>query len=258
MKKNKILTVIVPSFNQGKYINNNLKILEQFINIINVIIIDGGSRDETLEILGNYKKFLVIYGVDKNQVNALNIALEYVNTEWVCWQNSDDLYNEKNLENILVNLEVENSDIVIGNLGVVDKDGLFLYEVKVTPPSYAVTKYEQEIPFFNQACFWRTQISKKLIKFDERYQYVFDVDYFWRMLRITNNIKIIDKIIGYLRLHEETKTSNGQIFFKKEKINLFGIKNYYFKIYKIKINKLIYHIKNKNTSYIIKKLIIKR
>ena len=88
------LSIIMPSFNQGRFIEQAIdSVLSQNIPNLSLIVMDGGSTDGTLEILNKYSKYIIFESQpDRGQSHALNKALKYVCHEITGWLNSDDLY----------------------------------------------------------------------------------------------------------------------------------------------------------------------
>jgi glycosyltransferase involved in cell wall biosynthesis len=89
------ISIVIPSFNQGRYIEETLRsILLQGYPELEVIVIDGGSNDETVSILQKYEPFLTYWvsEPDRGQTHAINKGLERATGEIFAYLNSDDLY----------------------------------------------------------------------------------------------------------------------------------------------------------------------
>ena len=88
------ISIIIPSFNQGEYIEETIKsILNQGYSNYEIIIFDGGSKDNTLQILQKYKSYIshLSVGKDKGQSDAIKKGFELAEGEILYWINSDDL-----------------------------------------------------------------------------------------------------------------------------------------------------------------------
>ena len=94
------ISVIVPSYNQGRFVRQTLdSILEQGYPNLELIVMDGGSDDETVDILEEYSPHLShwVSEPDRGQSHAINKGLAVATGSLVGWLNSDDLYLPKSL-----------------------------------------------------------------------------------------------------------------------------------------------------------------
>ena len=94
MTNNYKLSIVTPNLNGGKYLEQTIKsVISQDYKNIEYIIIDGGSSDNSLEIIKKYSKHISYYEIrkDKNMYEAFDMVLE---SKWryFTWLNSDDLY----------------------------------------------------------------------------------------------------------------------------------------------------------------------
>src|SRR5258706_16339794 len=89
------ISIVVPSFNQGRYIEETIRsvIMQGYPNL-EFIIIDGGSDDNTAEIIMKYEKDIAYWGSekDKGQTHAINKGFARATAEILAYLNSDDLY----------------------------------------------------------------------------------------------------------------------------------------------------------------------
>jgi glycosyltransferase involved in cell wall biosynthesis len=89
------ISIIIPTFNQGNFIEETiLSIIDQDFKNFEIIIIDGGSNDGTLDIVKKYESAISFWisEPDTGQSNAINKGLKKVTGEIVTWLNSDDYY----------------------------------------------------------------------------------------------------------------------------------------------------------------------
>jgi glycosyltransferase involved in cell wall biosynthesis len=89
------LSVITPSYNQGKFIERTIRsVLDQGYPNLEYAILDGGSTDETVEIIRRYEDRLAFWASepDEGQTDAINRGIERTSGEIVAYINSDDYY----------------------------------------------------------------------------------------------------------------------------------------------------------------------
>jgi len=93
-----LVSIITPSFNQGKFINETLRsVLMQDYPHIEYIVIDGASTDNSVEVIKQYRQRLAYFvsEKDKGQSDAINKGFSKANGEIIAWINSDDVYTEQ-------------------------------------------------------------------------------------------------------------------------------------------------------------------
>src|SRR5258707_11139569 len=125
------ITVVTPSFNQGRFIEEAIEsVVEQNFSSVEHLIVDGGSNDETLNILKQrseaptWKHVKWVSEPDSGQSAALNKGFRLATGEIIGWLNSDDRYRAGCFEAVAqafaLNPEV---DIVYGDYTVIDETG---------------------------------------------------------------------------------------------------------------------------------------
>jgi glycosyltransferase involved in cell wall biosynthesis len=100
------ISIIIPSFNKGKFIRQTLKsIVDQDYEKVEVIICDGGSSDNSLEIIKEFAKkyyyFSWVSKKDKGQVDAINKGMQKAIGEILTYINADDVYEKNAFEKIV-------------------------------------------------------------------------------------------------------------------------------------------------------------
>ena len=89
------ISVITPSFNQGEFIEQTiLSVISQQYPNLEFIILDGGSTDNTVEIIKNYQPHITYWRTrrDSGQAAAINEGFNLATGSILCWINSDDMY----------------------------------------------------------------------------------------------------------------------------------------------------------------------
>lgn len=113
------LSIIIPTYNASEIIKESLEsILIQTFKNFEIVIIDGGSTDNTLEIINQYANLINIQFLSENDegiYDAMNKGLKIAKGEWVYFLGSDDRLFDKNVLSSIKNHFNENTDIVYGN-----------------------------------------------------------------------------------------------------------------------------------------------
>jgi glycosyltransferase involved in cell wall biosynthesis len=225
------LSVITPSYNQMEYLEKTIdSVLSQNYENLEYIVIDGGSTDGSLNILKKYDKFIThwVSEPDSGQAHAINKGLRVASGDWVGWQNSDDYYSLDCFK--LVNKCIWNAScitdigLIVGNMGLVS-DTELVREMKYVKPTYQ-SLLAQGMVLTNQAAFWKREIHQKIGYLNEELHYAFDYEWFLRVLK-KYNATHINEVLGYLRLHSQTKTSTyDRAYINNEYKEIYKINNY--------------------------------
>jgi len=97
------ISVVIPSFNQGQFLEETiLSVVNQKYPNLEIIIIDGGSKDNSKDIIKKYEYHLTwwVSEKDKGQSDAINKGFARVTGDIVTWLCSDDLYTEGALKRV--------------------------------------------------------------------------------------------------------------------------------------------------------------
>ena len=133
---NKILSVIIPSYNMECYLTHCLEsLLIDEREKLEVFIVNDGSKDSTLDIANKFaslypETYVVIDKPNGNYGSCINAALPRVTGKYIKVLDADDSFETSNLPNFLSFLEDCNSDLVISDYAVVDEAGATKKEVR--------------------------------------------------------------------------------------------------------------------------------
>lgn len=133
--KQKLLAIIIATYNAEKTLKRCLdSIVANDMNEIELIIIDGGSKDKTVDIMKSYQKHISYWlsEPDKGIYDAWNKGLKRVSAKWVEFIGADDFVLPGVLDDYISFVkgsDTENIDIITGKIRIVNEHGRFLQSV---------------------------------------------------------------------------------------------------------------------------------
>lgn len=218
------ITIVTPSYNQGQFIEETIRsvLLQNYPNL-EYIIIDGGSTDQTVDILRKYDSWITYWvsEPDKGQTHAINKGFKRAKGEIINWLNSDDLLYPGALYKIgRYFAQNPESCFIYGNCIHFDKNGDFSGRIipkRNTDPLREKLSYLVGFPYSQPACFYRKSILEEVGYLDDSIYFGMDYDLF---IRIALNYPIhkTDDIFAKFRHHEDAKTAKDwDIYFQDQK-----------------------------------------
>jgi glycosyltransferase involved in cell wall biosynthesis len=210
------ISVITPSYNQGKYIEETIRsVLAQNYPNLEYIIIDGGSTDETLDIIKKYEPW-ISYWVsenDKGQSHAINKGLEKCTGEIFNWLNSDDWYLPDTFYEVATHfLKNPLIEVISGFENHITENG----SIEISKGTFLANTLEESIEWCQMAqpsTFFRTRNFKQIEPVPEDIHYIMDGELWVRYLLLNGQKKILKiyKPLVNFRLHENSKTVSNSL-----------------------------------------------
>ncbi len=214
------VSIVTPSYNQGKYIRKTIEsVLSQGIDDLEYIVMDGGSTDETVEILKEYGDRITWKSEkDKGQTDAVNKGIKASSGDIIGWLNSDDIYYPNAIKNVLDVFEKHPEiNVVYGNANHIREDDSFIEEYYTEDFDYERLK---DICFICQpSLFFRKSVVEKYGYLDDKLQYCMDYDY-WLRLGKGEKFYRLNELIAGSRLYEDNKTLGARRKVHEEMIKM--------------------------------------
>lgn len=221
MHMNPKISVITPSYNQGVFIEETIKsVVDQCYPNLEYIIIDGGSTDDSAEIIKRYESNLSywISEKDSGQSNAINKGFARVTGDILAWINSDDTYNPHAFhivaEYFVAHPEV---DFLYGDVNIIDQHSKVRLLKKELDFDFTMgCCIGFGIIISQQAAFWRRRVYDKIGGLREDLHYNMDGDFFFRVAANGFTLKHIEISLANYRRHESAKTSTHLASFNQQ------------------------------------------
>lgn len=202
--------IIIPSYNQGKYLEKALKsIIENMRHVsVALVIMDGGSDDGSIEIIKKYEKYIMHWEsqADGGQAAAVNTGVKCLgNCQYIMWLNSDDEYdNEWSIYRIVERADQTDAEICYGKSYFIDKNSqkVGMYRTK----KFNQKRLNVECYISQPSVLVRKDIWEKEGGLDERLFMCLDYE-FWIRLAKRYSFVYCDEFIGNTRMYEDTKTA---------------------------------------------------
>ncbi|MGD0830833.1 MAG: glycosyltransferase family 2 protein [Terracidiphilus sp.] len=201
------ITVVVPSFNQAKYLELTLRsILDQNYPELELIVIDGGSKDESPDIIRKYEQHLKFWcsEPDGGQTQGIMKGFAHATGEILCFLNSDDLFESGALREVGEYFAAHPGvDAVFGDTLWIDTEGNALRKQKEIPFNRSLWLYTYNyIP--GMSMFWRRTIYDRAGGFNPALQLAFDAD-LWIRFSDHGSIKHVARQWSRMRFYPEQK-----------------------------------------------------
>ena len=194
-------TVVTITYNAEAVLKRTLQsVLRQTYGGVEHLIIDGASKDGTLQMAEDYKrlsdqselghKVIIKSEPDKGIYDAMNKGLTQASGDYIVFMNAGDCFpQDDTLEQVVHRCRLMESPsdelpaVLYGLTDIVDGEGKFLYHRRLQPPAHLSWRsFRQGMLVCHQAFYARTDIAKNL-QYDTRYRFSADVDWCIRVMR---------------------------------------------------------------------------
>ncbi len=201
------LSIITPSYNQAEYLEETLRsVLDQRYPNLEYLVIDGGSRDGSVEIIRRYESRLAYWVSerDEGQAHAINKGLQRATGDIVAFVNSDDTYLPGALQAVSDHFQRNPQcqwlcgDTILFGAG--RETQFFRAWVPRTAAHCLCWAYKAPQP----GMFWKRELLSS--GFDARWNYCFDHELYVRLLLAGHRCEHLPVPVATYRLHGSSKT----------------------------------------------------
>lgn len=228
-----LVSIVTPSYNQGGFIEDTIRsvISQEGDFFIDYIIMDGGSTDDSVEIIRKYEQLLKeeewpvkCLGIqyrwlsekDKGQTDAINKGIKMAEGEYVNWINSDDTLLPGALQSLIDAFSKKpDTDMVYGEAYYTDEKGNIIEACPTRPFRYENLAVAS--PMCQPAVFYKRKVLSDAGCLNMELHYTMDYD-LWLRIGKRCEIRQIPAYLATYRLHSDSKTvaESHSILMQKE------------------------------------------
>jgi len=190
-----LVTVITVVLNGEKYVEQTFKsVFNQTYSNIEYIVIDGGSKDNTIDIIEKYTNQIDFWQSepDKGLYFAMNKGIGLAKGELIGILNADDYYTEDTVKFIVESYLNTNADVFHGDILLMTENG----SVRMKPD---FNKMQQQPSVFHPTCFVKKVVYDEIGSFDTQYKISADYDFLLRCIKHNYKFNYIPYVLCHFR-----------------------------------------------------------
>jgi len=203
-----IVTVAVPSFNQGQYLDCALTSIFQQNLPVEVFVMDGGSTDNSLEIIQKWEHRLSAWrsSPDGGQAAAINEGISLGKAPFVCWLNSDDWMEPGGLNKLLMALiQHPDAPVAYGKAwNIKEKNGI---RIPVWTEPFSRRRLALRCIISQPATLIRRTAWEAVHGTDPNFHMAMDYELWWKIFNAFGEFVYVNDFIAVNRIHAAMKTN---------------------------------------------------
>lgn len=206
------ISIVTPSYNQGHFLEQTLRsVLDQGYPNLEYIVIDGGSKDNSVEIIKKYADRLAYWVSEKDQglSDAINKGYRRATGSILGWTASDDLYCPGSFMRVVQFFrDHPECGAVVGDMETIDEESRVIFSKKSVPVNFRRALYSgSAVP--DPATFYTREAWDIAGELDITLPYLMDYEHYLRMLSRGVRFGLIKATLAQFRLQRDSKTISG-------------------------------------------------
>ncbi|GAB2698865.1 glycosyltransferase family 2 protein [Mucilaginibacter koreensis] len=201
------ITIVTPSYNQGAFLEQTIRsvLLQNYPNL-EYIIMDGGSTDESRQILDKYSQWLSYWHSerDRGQSHAINMGFALASGDYYAWLNSDDYYLPETLVTVAQNFIQSKAAFLYGHSL---NYNIYTHTFTEVKPGRLLDYFLRFPTLAQPSCFWSKNIHQPLW---EELHCSLDYELWLRIVK-GNKRKRIKKPLSVANVHDDAKTHDPKM-----------------------------------------------
>ena len=184
-------SIITVTYNAGAVLEDTIQsVITQTYRNVEYIIVDGGSKDHTLDIINRYREHIhtLVSEPDKGLYDAMNKGIRLATGDYLCFLNAGDELHEDDTLQLMVHsiTGTELPDVLYGETAIVDEEGHFLRMRRLSAPEDLNWKnFKDGMLVCHQAFFPRRELAEP---YDLRYRFSADFDWCIRIMKKSHTL----------------------------------------------------------------------
>ena len=205
------VSIITPSYNQGRYLERTIRSVLEQRRPFEYLVMDGGSRDESVEIPQRYSAELQwVSEPDRGQADAVNKGLARATGEIIGWLNSDDIFYPGAVAAAADFLTRRPEiDVVYGNGNHIDEHDRVIEPYPTE--DWDFERLKERCFLCQPAVFFRRRLVDRFGPLGVHWRYALDYEYWLRLGKGGVRFARIGALLAGSRLHPETKTLGSRV-----------------------------------------------
>ena len=207
-----LLSIVIANYNYGRFIETAIRsVLSQADDRMELIVIDGGSSDQSVPIIKKYAD-RIAYWVsekDRGQSNAFNKGFSRATGKYLTWLNADDIFVAGCLKQVLSEMERHpDCEWFTANMLRFDMEGR-VTAVDWGPHIYPQWMQRADSPLvaFGPSTFFSKKIYDQVGGINESLHYIMDTDLWLRFMKMGVKLRRVNCLCWGFRMHEASKTA---------------------------------------------------
>ena len=199
-------SIITPSYAQGQYIKANIEsvLAQGYVGAVEHIVVDGGSNDDTVNILNSYPHLKWVSEKDEGQADALNKGLNMATGDIVGWINSDDYYFDGTLKKVATAFADPAVQWVIGDISLFDEASGEFITMQSPAVSWETLQRNPDI-VRQQGTFFRRNFLQEAGGWNKEFFMVMDFD-LWARLAKRSKPVMLEEQLAVFRIQKNQKS----------------------------------------------------
>lgn len=184
-------SIITVTYNAGAVLEDTIQsVITQTYRNVEYIIVDGGSKDHTLDIINRYREHIhtLVSEPDKGLYDAMNKGIRLATGDYLCFLNAGDELHEDDTLQLMVHsiTGTDLPDVLYGETAIVDEEGHFLRMRRLSAPEDLNWKsFKDGMLVCHQAFFPRRELAEP---YDLRYRFSADFDWCIRIMKKSHTL----------------------------------------------------------------------